>query len=172
MGNHIFIQEEFYDIIPFWPPRYCNSGVRLPPHIGAFVCTDSWKAFTVRGKQINRKEEKNKFLAFLHKMPKWTKILSIIILAILLFVGFLVGTKPGKQLMSNIVVNFIFGKINVDPSEEDITPGLTITEVPEFTMTPTPQCLQFYRVACRAEFFSSPLIPIGTHLSYRPHATI
>ena len=53
------------------------------------------------------KEEKNKFLAFLHKMPKWTKILSIIILAILLFVGFLVGTKPGKQLRSNIVVNFI-----------------------------------------------------------------
>lgn len=77
-------------------------------------------------------------------IPKWTKVLVTVILAVLLFFGFLFGTKPGRTLFSNVVARIIFSGIDVVPddptplpTDELIpTPGATLT--PGVTLTPTP----------------------------------
>ena len=96
---------------------------------------------------LEPKKKENKFLEVWKSIPNWTKILASVILSILLLVGFLFGTNPGKKLISNIAVNFIFGKINVDsgeptptviPDDSEVTiiPDITITETPEPTQDP------------------------------------
>lgn len=96
---------------------------------------------------LEPKKKENKFLEIWNYIPNWTKILASVILGILLLVGFLFGTNPGRQLISNIAVDFIFGKINVDPDEPTktitpsevegtITPEITVTGIPEPTVDP------------------------------------
>ncbi len=98
----------------------------------------------------------NKLSEGLKMIPKWTKVLVTVILSVLLFFGFLFGTKPGRVLFSNVVAKIIFSGIDVVPDEpttppvQNVTPGISETPVPTpteslmpsttpgVTMTPTP----------------------------------
>ncbi|MBE5951854.1 MAG: hypothetical protein E7260_09735 [Lachnospiraceae bacterium] len=57
------------------------------------------------------------------KIPTWTKILASVILAVLLSVIFLFGTKPGRKLFADVATKIMF---------------LFIEEAPEGTLTPVP----------------------------------
>lgn len=88
-------------------------------------------------------EEKkpNKVAEFLKDIPTWTKVLVCVILVLLLSVGFLFGTKPGRTIFSNVVVKILFQNANVIPNETP-TPGVTrqpdLTPEPTGTVTPAP----------------------------------
>lgn len=80
-----------------------------------------------------------KVLELLKNIPTWTKVLTTTILVILLSVGFLFGTDPGRTLFSDIVAKILFANINTIPDgtptpgptgTEDITPVLSETPVP------------------------------------------
>ncbi len=84
-----------------------------------------------------------KLLALLKHIPGWTKVLVTIILVILLSVGFLFGTDPGRTLFSNIVVEILFSRIEelpdgtptpVPTGSEDVTPGISGTPAPTGTL--------------------------------------
>jgi len=72
-----------------------------------------------------------KILSVLKKVPLWTKILTSVILVILLSVGFLFGTKPGRVLFSNVASKIIFSFIHTVP---DPSP----TPTPDGRLTPKP----------------------------------
>ena len=87
-----------------------------------------------------------KVAAVFKMIPGWTKVLVTIILVILLSVGFLFGTDPGRTLFANIVTEIIFGNIEEIPDgtptpvptgAEDVTPGLSETPVPTEGADPT-----------------------------------
>lgn len=93
---------------------------------------------------IEPKKQQNKWLEIWSSIPNWGKIIGSVILGILLLVGFLFGTEPGQRLMYNVAVNFVFGKINVDPEEPTptIVPDnneVTVTIIPDITITQTPE---------------------------------
>lgn len=90
---------------------------------------------------VTNEKKENKVAAFFKMIPKWTKVLVTIILVLLLSVGFLFGTKPGRKLFSSIVVEILFGSLHVVPDETPTpilneTPG--ITQGGELSITPVP----------------------------------
>ena len=78
-------------------------------------------------------EKTNKFLMFWTKIPKWTKILVSVILAVLISVGLLFGTTGGRKLVYKMIVGIVFDPIPVDPDSQ-----VSGTPVPEQTITETP----------------------------------
>ena len=78
----------------------------------------------------------NKFLEIIKGIPTWTKILVSVILVILLSVGLLFGTPAGRDLVYNMLVEFAFGKVVVDPEEP--TPTIAPVETPSAAPTETP----------------------------------
>ncbi|MBP3577834.1 MAG: LCP family protein [Lachnospiraceae bacterium] len=91
------------------------------------------------GTEISSTEEKepNKFVAGWKAIPTWTKVLVGVILAVLISVGLLFGTKGGRRLVYNVIVDIAFQDVKVDDEEnESPTPELTITVSPEPTTDP------------------------------------
>lgn len=81
-------------------------------------------------------EETNKFVGVWRAIPTWTKVLVSIILALLLAVGLLFGTKGGKRIITKVAISILFKDIPVD---ETPTPSPNFTVTPEPTHTPTPE---------------------------------
>jgi len=95
----------------------------------------------------------NKATGFLKKIPTWAKVLVSVIMVVLLSVGFLFGTKPGRSFISKVVVDILFKDVTIEPDEPtppvtEQTPGTTIVPGPtggmENTVTPgiTPDITQ------------------------------
>jgi len=78
--------------------------------------------------------EPNKVVAIWRTIPKWTKILVGCILAVLISVGLLFGTKGGRRLVYKAIVGIAIGWTKEDPNENEL-----ITPVPEHTITVTPE---------------------------------
>lgn len=84
-------------------------------------------------------EEKTSRLAGVWKgLPVWTKVLSGIILAVLISIGLLFGTKGGRKLIYNIAVEWMFDDFEVEATP---TPELdeVISPTPILEETPTPE---------------------------------
>lgn len=95
-----------------------------------------------RGTEISsaEEEEPNKFVSGWRAIPTWTKVLVGVILAILISVGLLFGTKGGRKLVYNVIVEIAFKDLKVDDDDKlvDIspTPELTVTISPKPTSDP------------------------------------
>ena len=79
-------------------------------------------------------KEPNKVVAIWRTIPGWTKILVGCILAVLISVGLLFGTKGGRRLVYKAIVGIAVGWTKEDPNENDL-----ITPSPELTITVTPE---------------------------------
>ena len=84
-------------------------------------------------------EKANRFAGIWKEIPTWTKVLAGVILAVLISVGLLFGTKGGRKLIYNIAVEWMFEDFEVEATP---TPGLdgtaSPTPEPELTLTPEP----------------------------------
>ena len=102
---------------------------------------------------VTDEEESNRFVAGWRAIPTWSKVLVGVILAVLISVGLLFGTKGGRKLLISIAVEWAFqdakkdeipsptpeltGVITPEPTEEpEITPEPTVTSIPEPTTDP------------------------------------
>lgn len=84
-------------------------------------------------------EKPNKFVAVWKAIPTWTKVLVGVVLALLLSIGLLLGTKGGKKFLINVAVEILFGDIPTGDDEEPTpTPDVSATVSPEPTAGPTP----------------------------------
>jgi len=85
--------------------------------------------------------EPNKAVSGWRAIPTWTKVLVGVILVILISVGLLFGTKGGRKLVYNVIVDIAFKDLKVDDDDkfESISPipELTVTISPEPTAEPT-----------------------------------
>ena len=89
------------------------------------------------GAGLEKEPKNNKFAAVFRQIPTWTKVLVSVILVILLSVGLLFGTKPGRSLISHVVVDTLFKDVNVVPDDPTPTPGEP-TPGADITGEPTP----------------------------------
>lgn len=89
----------------------------------------------------NTQKEPGKFKKFLNGIPKWTKVLAIVLFALILFFGLLFGTSAGRGLVSRIAVELLFSGINSpDPGSDflvTVTPAPTEVVDPNVSPEPT-----------------------------------
>lgn len=84
--------------------------------------------------------ESNKFVTGWRAIPTWTKVLVGVILAVLISVGLLFGTKGGRKIVYKVIVGIAFNWVKEDnETPEDISPlpELTVTITPEPSSEPT-----------------------------------
>lgn len=84
-------------------------------------------------------EKPNKFVAAWKAIPTWTKVLVGVVLALLISLGLLLGTKGGKKFLIGIAVEILLGEAKTG-DDEDLTPvpSVPATVSPEPTAGPTP----------------------------------
>lgn len=90
------------------------------------------------------KQEKNKKKNFWTRLPLWLRITGISVASLFLIVALLVGTKPGRKIVFNLVASYIYGRVE-HPTEKLTPEPLGPTDVvlqptgePEPSITPGP----------------------------------